>query len=96
MRLNSYWIRTDTRSERAYSISARPIAIDVFNEHVGPRTPDCNALVLVWNFDVMNVDVIAPDIDAIQTAFVSSSDDHAVDFSVTTGVEDKVERRSFR
>lgn len=50
-------------------------------------------VVLTGHFDIMDPHVEAPDVDAVQTTHVGTTDDDIVDFSVGACVEDEVERR---
>lgn len=68
-----------------------PIAIDVLNQHVIRWILDGDTLVLVRDFNVMDPHVETPDVDAIETAHVRTSDNDIIDFSVGARVDDQME-----
>ena len=52
---------------------------------------DRHAFVLVGDLDVVDVDVGAPNVNAVQTTLVGSADDGVVNFSIGAGVHGQVE-----
>ena len=66
------------RAKRTDGTSSTPIAVNVLNEQVGGGVLDGDALVLVGNFDVVDMDVASPNIDAVKTTPVGTTDDEIV------------------
>lgn len=89
-------ILTGTGSKRSHSAPTRPVAIDVFNEHVSSRGLYCNALVLVRDFDVMDMNVVSPYVNSVESSFITPSDNHVIDLSTIAGVHHKMESRSYK
>jgi hypothetical protein len=54
---------------------------------------DHSPLIFVCNFDVMNPNVCAPDVDAVQATLVATADDHVVYFAIGGCVQSEVKRR---
>lgn len=81
--------------ERAHGATARPIAEDILDKQMVRRVLDSDALVLVADFNVMDVNVGSPDVNTVQTASCASVNDCIVHFSVRASVQREVERRSF-
>ena len=77
--------------ERAHCGAAGPVAVDVLDEHVRRRVFDSYAFVLVCHFHIVDKNIAARDIDAVQATLIATSDDQIVNFSVRGIVEDQVE-----
>ena len=50
-------------------------------------------LTFVGDHDIVNPDVVAPDVNAIETAFVTTTNSHVIDFTICASVDGEVERR---
>lgn len=69
----------DVGTEGAEGGTAGPVAVDVLDEDVLAGGLDGDALVLVGNHDVVDVDVVGEDVHAVETAGVASTDGQVVD-----------------
>lgn len=47
----------------------------------------------VGDHDIVNPDVVAPDVDAVETALITTTNSHVVNFTVRAGVDGEVEGR---
>lgn len=54
---------------------------------------DRYALVLIGHLHIMDVHVEAPNVNAIQSTFIATTNDEIIDFATLHGVEDQVESR---
>lgn len=50
-------------------------------------------LTFVGDHDIVDPDVVTPDINAIKSTFVTTTDSHIVDFTICASVDGEVERR---
>lgn len=64
-----------------HSLTSRPVAVDVLDEDVVGWGLDGDTFIFVCDFNVMDVDVLGPDIDAVKTSVVTTANDHVVDLS---------------
>lgn len=78
-------------AKRSHAASTRPVAINIFHQNVLGRRFYSDAFVFVGYHDIVDPDVVAPDIDPVETALVSAADGHVVDFAVCAGVDGEVE-----
>jgi hypothetical protein len=85
---------TNACSQTSHGASTRPIAVDVLDEHIAGGTFHGDTLVLVGNFDVVNVNVISPYVDAIESSLVSTSNYHIVNLAIGACVHNEMERGS--
>lgn len=49
-------------------------------------------LTFVGNHDIVDPDIVAPDIDTIETTFITTTNSHVVDFTICASVDGEVER----
>lgn len=81
---------TDVQAETAHGAAAGPVAVDVLDEHVVCRVLDRDALVPVGHLDVVDPDVGARHVDAVEPALVAATDDCIVQLAVGAAVEGEV------
>ena len=85
---------TNACSQTSHGASTRPIAEDVFDEHIAGGTFHGDTLVFVGNFDIVDMNVFSPYVDAIESSLVSTSNYHIVNLAVGTCVHNEMERGS--
>lgn len=78
-------------AKRTHTATSRPVAVYIFNQNVFGGRFYGDAFVFVGYHYIVDPDVGAPDIDAVETAFVAAADGHVVDFAVCAGVDGEVE-----
>jgi hypothetical protein len=78
-------------AKRSHTTASRPIAINIFNQDIFGRALDSNAFVFVGHHYIVDPDVGAPDVYAVETSFVAAANSHIVDFAVCAGVDGEVE-----
>lgn len=78
-------------AKRSHAAASTPIAVNIFHQNVLGRRFYGDALVLVGYHYIVDPDVVAPDVDAVQTALVAAADGHVVDLAVRARVDGEVE-----
>jgi len=78
-------------SKTAHTTTTTPVTINIFHQNVLRRRLDSNAFVLVSHHDIVDPNIVTPDIDAVETALVAAADGHVVDFAICAGVDGEVE-----
>jgi hypothetical protein len=78
-------------AKRSHSTPARPIAINIFHQDVLGWRFYSDAFVLVGYHNIVDPNVGAPDVYAVETSFVAAADGHVVDLAVCAGVDGEVE-----
>lgn len=70
------------RSKRSNGTASAPITVDIFDEHIVGRALDGHTLILIRDFNIMNINVVSPDINGIKPTLVTSVNCHIVYFAV--------------
>jgi len=81
-------------TQRAQHTAARVVAVHRFNEDVMRWALFSDALVTVRDFDIVDPNAIALDVDTIKTALFTAMDDEVVYLSACAGVHREMKRGS--
>jgi hypothetical protein len=102
---------TGISTQGANRASSRPVAEDVLYHDVARWALwslsvrflnfdtqiylDCHAFILVGDFDIVNPNVVPPDVKPIKAALVSTTNHHVVDFAISACIQRQMILRSF-
>ena len=79
------------RAKRSHTATTTPITVNILHQDILRWRLHSHAFIFVGHHNIVDPNVVAPDVNAVETALVAAADGHVVDFAVCARVDGEVE-----